>query len=90
VRSLLVAVWQLFGFIGAQRFFRVGGSPNYDARGFVSPSLRDPNVKVDDVKRFAALAILMLRPSIAFGVVARMLVTSAIETKSDSERHRTP
>jgi hypothetical protein len=84
-RSLLVAVWQLLGFMGARLFFRAGGSPNYDTRGFVSPSHRDPNVKIDDVKRFTALTILMLRPSIAFGVVARMPDTFAIETKSYSQ-----
>lgn len=44
----------------------------------------DMRVKMDDKERFAAKAILVLRPSILFRVITRMEAASSIKAKPDA------
>jgi hypothetical protein len=54
------------------------------------PSRRHPEVKVNNVQRFAPVAIPMLWWSIARRVIAEVEATFAVKTEADSERHRAP
>jgi hypothetical protein len=50
----------------------------------------DSGVEKDDVQGLASIARLVLWTAIIFGIVARVQIASAVETKSHLERHGRP
>src|SRR5260370_4902886 len=75
----------MFG--GPALFGGVGERSKHNFLPFCGPSLRDPDVKMNDVQRFTTFTISMLRPSIPPWVITRVQDTSGIETKTNFERH---
>jgi hypothetical protein len=73
--------------INCLAFFTIDGSADNDEARVVSSSLSDHRVKVDDIKRLTSFTLPIRWMSIAPGVVARMMYTASIETKTDLERH---
>jgi hypothetical protein len=66
-------------------FFAAARKPRLDAVAVLSSTLRDSDVKMNDVERVTALTISMLWPPVAHRVITRVDDTFAIETESDSE-----
>src|SRR4051794_40097357 len=71
-------------------FFTFRRSSEHDEVCVFSPSFGDLRVKVNDVQRLTSFTLAIRWMPIALGVVAGMLCTASVETKTYFERHRAP
>src|SRR6266852_6520113 len=85
VQSATVDICKRCVLINPELLFRMGRRSDHNALPFCGPSLRDPDVKINDVQRFTPFTISMLWPSIPCWIITRVHAALAVKTKADSE-----